>query len=84
MYIYDVYETKKQLNEALKNNNLHKDYYFAYNHSIYQMVDDKNYIKVNYFIFDNDSMRKQVERIANLRYQEGDIMKICNTVRNKG
>lgn len=76
MYIYKAYKTKKDLQNNIKNNKLHKGYYFALNNSIYQMISDKDYVRVNYFIFENDSMRKQAERIADLKYQEGDIIKI--------
>jgi hypothetical protein len=76
MYIYQNYKNKKDLQNSIKNNNLHKGYYFAFNNSIYQMINDKDYIRVNYFIFENDSVRKQVERIADLKYQDGDIIKI--------
>lgn len=76
MYIYQVYKTKKDLQNSIKDNKLHENYYFAFNNSIYQMINDRDYVRVNYFIFENDSMRKQVERIADLKYQNGDIIKI--------
>ena len=76
MYIYQVYKNKKDLQNSIRDNKLHKGYYFAFNNSIYQMIDDKDYVRVNYFIFNSDAMRRQAERIADLIYQDGDIIKI--------
>ena len=76
MYIYQVYKTKKDLQNSIKDSKLHKGYYFAFNNSIYQMINDKDYFRVNYFIFENDSTRKHVEKITNIKYQSGDIIKI--------
>ena len=76
MYIYQVYKNKKDLQNSIKDNKLHEDYYFAFNHSIYKMINDRDYVRVSYFIFDNDLMRKNIEKIADLKYQDGDVIKI--------
>lgn len=59
MYIYQVYKNKKDLQNSIKDNRLHEDYYFAFNNSIYQMINDRDYVRVSYFIFDSDVMRKK-------------------------
>ena len=40
------------------------------------MVNDRDYVRVNYFIFENDSTRKQIEKLTDIKYQGGDIIKI--------
>ena len=40
------------------------------------MINDRDYVRVSYFIFDNDLMRKNIEKIADLKYQDGDVIKI--------
>ena len=46
------------------------------------MIDDKNYVRISYFTFANDFDKKSVERICNLEYKIGEIIKITGTYNN--
>ena len=76
MYIYQNYKSKKQLNKAIKDNNLHKDYLFGFDHKLYKMLDDTYYVKVSYFEYSNNYDKKNIERLCELEYEPGDIIKI--------
>ena len=76
MYIYKIYKNQKEIKEDIKNKILKSQYIFAFDESIYQMIDDKNYVRMNYFEFMSDAARKSIEKITNVKYQIGDIIKI--------
>ena len=76
MYIYQNYENKKDLNKDIKSNKLQKDYLFGLSHKLYKMLDDKNYVRISYFEYCNNYDKKNVERLCELTYEPGDIIKI--------
>lgn len=83
MYIYQIYKTKKDLQDHIKNNKLHKDYYFAFKNSIYKMIDENHYVRLNYYEFENDYVKSHIEKMVNLKYEEGDIIKIIGNRRDE-
>ena len=76
MYIYKVYKTIKEIDKDIKLNKLKEGCIFAYNKHLYRMFDGKIYQRISYFEYDNNSLKKSVERIADLVYEAGDIIKI--------
>ena len=81
MYIYKVYKNKKEINVAIQENKLKENYIFAYGKHLYKMIDDKLYQRISYFEYANNALKNQIERISNLKYEEGDIIKITGNYR---
>ena len=77
MYIYQIYKTKKAINEAISTAKLGPDYIFSYNGSLYKMINSLKYKRMTEITYVNNCEKQRIERMCSLVYQPGDSIFIA-------
>jgi hypothetical protein len=80
MYIYKIYNSRKEIEQDYKSKKLKKDYIFAYDRRLYIVIESNFtfYKPLNPVVFKNELERDHIVKMCNLLWYESDIVILNN------